>query len=115
MELHIQRRQSKTQLRFYYEEEIFSRINSVIGVGQTIGKVGSGPGFLQKHIPNILFTDVDIGPTVNCCADEIQLPFTDASIDNYIGVDLLHHLSRMGLFANLAVKSLKPDGRVVLI
>jgi len=78
MELHIQRWQSKTQLRYYYEQEIFSSIKSVIGVGQTIVEVGSGPGSLQKHIPNIIFTDIDIGPTVNCCADASQLPFKDA-------------------------------------
>ncbi|MDB2324474.1 methyltransferase domain-containing protein [Alphaproteobacteria bacterium] len=115
IELHIQRWQSKTQLRYYYEQEIFSRIKSVIGGGQTIVEVGSGPGFLQEHIPNIIFTDIDIGPTVNCCADASQLPFKDASIDSYIGVDVLHHFNHPGQFFNSAVKSLKPNGKIVLI
>ncbi len=115
MALHIQRWQSKPQLRYYYEQEIFSRINDFIKAKQTIIEIGSGPGFFKKYLPSVLCLDIEAGPTVNCCADANQLPFANDSIDAFIGVDVLHHFNCPSGFFSSAVKSLKSGGKIVLI
>jgi len=115
MQLHIQRWQDKAQLRYYYEQEIFKRINDIIRSGQTNVEIGSGPGFLRNYVSNLICTDIDDGPAINCRADASQLPFKDASVDTFIGIDVLHHFDNPKGFFQSAAKSLKTGGKIILV
>ena len=107
---HIQLWGQKPQLRYFYEQEIFRRIVAFsIHKGVSI-EIGSGPGFLKSTIPNLICTDIENGPTVDCLVDATQLPFKNNSVDTLIGVDVLHHFDQPGSFFEMASRSLKPGG-----
>ena len=112
---HIQRWGQKPQLRYFYEQEIFRRILAFSDPVDVLVEIGSGPGFLKSAIPNLICTDIEIGPTVDCLVDAVQLPFENNSVDAFIGVDVLHHFDQAGSFFEMASLSLKPGGRIIFI
>ena len=112
---HIQRWGQKPQLRYFYEQEIFRRILAFSDPVGVLVEIGSGPGFLKSAMPNLICTDIEIGPTVDCLVDAVQLPFKNNSVDAFIGVDVLHHFDQAGSFFEMASLSLKPGGRIIFI
>ena len=112
---HIQRWGQKPQLRYFYEQEIFRRILAFSDPVDVLVEIGSGPGFLKSAIPNLICTDIEIGPTVDCLVDAVQLPFENNSVDAFIGVDVLHHFNQPGSFFKMASRSLKRGGRIIFV
>ena len=49
-------------------------------------------------MPSLICTDIENGPMVDCFVDATQLPFRDNSVDEFIGVDVLHHFDQPGSF-----------------
>jgi len=112
---HIQRWGQKPQLRYFYEQEIFRRIAAFSNPKGVLVEIGCGPGFLKSAIPNMICTDIENGPTVDCLVDATQLPFKNNSVDAFIGVDVLHHFDQPGGFFKMASRSLKPGGRIIFV
>ena len=61
-------------------------------------------------MPALICTDIENGPTVDCLVDATQLPFKNNSVDEFIGVDVLHHFDQPGSFFKMASRSLKQGG-----
>ena len=112
---HIQRWQQKPQLRYFYKEEIFRRILAFSDPEGVSIEIGSGPGFLKSAMPALICADIVNGPTVDCLVDATQLPFKTNSVDEFIGVDVLHHFNQPGSFFKMASRSLKPGGRIIFV
>ena len=57
---HIQRWAQKPQLRYFYEQEIFSRILTFSDPSGISIEIGSGPGFLKSAMPTLICSDVEL-------------------------------------------------------
>ena len=112
---HIQRWQKKPQLRYFYKQEIFRRILDFSDPKGVSIEIGSGPGFLKSVMPALICTDIEKGPRVDCFVDATRMPFKNNSVDEFIGVDVIHHFDQPGSFFKLALRSLKPGGRIIFV
>ena len=112
---HIKRWQQKPQLRYFYKQEIFKRILAFSDPESLSIEIGGGPGFLKSAMPTLICTDIENGPTVDCLVDATQLPFKNNSINEFIGVDVLHHFDQPGSFFKMASRTLKPGGRIIFV
>lgn len=93
----------------------FLAIARELAAGRCTVEIGGGAGMAREFLPNIVVSDLVCTRHVNVVADALDLPFRAASVDNLIGVDCLHHLTRPGLLFDEATRVLRPGGRIVLI
>ncbi len=87
----------------------------------TILELGGGSGnfkeyFLAHHPQQGTLIASDIVPTRHCdlAADAMDLPFPDASLDNIIMQDVLHHIPFPLRFFAEAQRTLRPGGRIIM-
>lgn len=86
----------KPVLRLIYDD-FYDRIVDSCVPGMTL-EIGGGIGNLKQRLGNVISTDVQFAPWLNCVADAQILPFADASIDNIVMVDVLHHVESPATF-----------------
>jgi SAM-dependent methyltransferase len=78
-------------------------------------EIGGGSGNLKSFAPDVVSTDVMMAPWLDAVCDAHRLPFDDASFDNIVMFDVLHHLQRPALFFNEALRVLRIGGRIVMM
>lgn len=94
----------------------FRAILATVPPGARVLEVGAGPGFLAEHArshrPDLLWISSDLlaAPWNDVAANAQQLSFRSASMDTVVGLDVIHHLPRPGLFLAEAARILKPGG-----
>ncbi len=103
----------KPVLRLIYDD-FYDRIVDSCVPGMTL-EIGGGIGNLKQRLGNVISTDVQFAPWLNCVADAQILPFADASIDNIVMVDVLHHVESPATFFREAERILRPGGRIVMV
>jgi SAM-dependent methyltransferase len=81
----------------------------------SILEIGGGSGNLKEFFKGVICSDVVFTPWIDMVFDAHQLPFHDATFDNIILFDVLHHLRDPGKFFYEAQKTLKTKGRIVLM
>jgi SAM-dependent methyltransferase len=106
----------------YFAEMVshFARVDGGESFG-TVLEIGGGAGnfreyFEREHAGRGRLICTDIVPTVHCdlAADATALPFSDATIDNMVMQDVLHHVPLpLKLFVE-AERVLKVGGRLVM-
>lgn len=86
-----------------------------------IVELGGGSGnfkeYFRQHHPGkgtLIATDIVPTPLVDLAADAMALPFADASVDNLLMMDVLHHLPYPLAFFAEARRVLRPGGRILL-
>lgn len=104
----------KAGLRLVYTRW-FRQLRALCVPGTSIVELGCGPGFLQELYPDVLATDVVASPHADRVVDAAALPFADGEIGNIVGIDVFHHLSHPEQFLREAARTLRPQGRVVLL
>lgn len=105
----------KAFLRRLYEEwyrEIASALPE--GRGEVL-ELGSGGGFLQHVIPNIVTSELSWQPGVRVVLDGQVLPFSSGSLKAVVMTDVLHHLPDAPTFLREAARCVRPGGRLVMI
>jgi SAM-dependent methyltransferase len=97
-----------------YRDEFFSRLDRWAPSGRVV-EVGAGPGFYQEHRPDVVTLDIVEAPWLNVCGDCLHLPLKRASLDNVVGIDVIHHLPDPMQFLREVTLVLRPRGRLVLV
>ena len=79
-------------------------------------EIGSGCGNFKKYFPQVLATDTVPNPWIDRLVDaNASLPFEDNSVDTFILIDVVHHLSNPLGFFGQAAKKLKAGGRILIL
>ena len=105
--------QEKPVLRIVYED-LFRRLRGQCVPGSVL-EIGGGSGNFKESRPDTTSLDIQPLPWVDVVADAHDLPFAEASFDNIVMLDTLHHLERPVIFLRDAARVLKPGGRLVMI
>lgn len=82
--------------------------------GSTL-ELGSGGGFLNEVVPNLIRSDVFWVPNLEVVLDGQSLPFKDGSLRAIVMVDVLHHISEPRRFFQEASRCVQPGGVVAAI
>jgi SAM-dependent methyltransferase len=82
--------------------------------GRTV-EIGGGIGNLKQRLGNVVSTDIQFAPWLDCVADAQRMPFASASAANIVMVDVLHHLEFPAAFFREAARVLEPGGRVLMV
>jgi SAM-dependent methyltransferase len=103
----------KPALRVVYDD-FYRRIAAACRSGLTI-EIGGGIGNLKEAINDVVTTDIQPAPWLDCVADAQRLPFASSSTTNIVMVDVLHHLEFPALFFREAARVLQTSGRVLMV
>jgi SAM-dependent methyltransferase len=103
----------KPTLRLVYED-FYDRIAEACHPGVTI-EIGGGIGNLKRRLGDVISTDIQSAPWLDCVADAQRLPFAAASAANIVMVDVLHHIEFPIVFFREATRVLRPGGRVLMV
>jgi SAM-dependent methyltransferase len=103
----------KAVLRALYAD-YYRRMAKLLKPGPTL-ELGAGSGQLREHVPDAVLTDIQSAPWLDGTADAQALPFQDASFDNIVLLDVLHHVENPSLFFAEAARVLRPGGRIVML
>jgi len=80
----------KPVVRLIYDD-FYDRIAAACRSGLTI-EIGGGIGNLKQRLGEVVATDIQFAPWLDCVADAQRLPFADEVAANIVMVDVLHHL-----------------------
>jgi SAM-dependent methyltransferase len=103
----------KGVLRLVYDD-FYGRIAAACGPGLTL-EIGGGIGNLKQRLSDVISTDIQSAPWLDCVADAQRLPFADACAANIVMIDVLHHLEFPVAFFREAARVLRPGGRVLMV
>jgi SAM-dependent methyltransferase len=103
----------KPVLRAIYDD-FHDRIVAACIPGATI-EIGGGIGNLKERLPNVVATDVQFAPWLDCVANAQYLPFATGTAANIVMVDVLHHVEFPHRFFSEAGRVLRGGGRIVMV
>jgi SAM-dependent methyltransferase len=103
----------KPVLRAFYQD-YYDRLASECRPGTTI-EIGGGIGNLKQRLGDVIATDIQFAPWLDCVADAQRLPFASGAAANIVMVDVLHHLEFPAVFFREAARVLRPGGRVLMV
>lgn len=103
----------KPVLRLVYND-FYDRIAAACVPGLTI-ELGGGIGNLKQRLENVVATDIQFGPWLDCVADAQKLPFGAGAVSNIVLVDVLHHVEYPVNFFRESERVLCDGGRVVMV
>ncbi len=104
---------AKPSLRSVYED-LHQRSLAWCTEGALL-EIGGGSGHIKAFAPHAICLDIQQAPWLDVVADAHHLPFADASFENLVMLDVLHHLAFPRAFLAEALRVLKPGGRLVLM
>jgi SAM-dependent methyltransferase len=105
--------EAKPVLRAVYSAW-YARMAALCRPGRTL-EIGGGSGNLKAFAPDVISTDILFANWLDVLCDAQRLPFADASFDNIVMMDVLHHLERPVRFFEEAGRVLRSGGRVVML
>src|SRR6476646_8550818 len=86
----------KPVLRLIYDD-FYDRIAATCVSGLTV-EIGGGIGNLKQRLSDVVATDIQFGPWLDCVADAQRLPFATGKAANIVMVDVLHHIEFPSVF-----------------
>ncbi len=97
-------------------QEWYRRIALALPPGEgAVLELGSGPGFLQTYIPDLITSDVLSGPDVRVVLDGKALPFSEAALRAIVMTDVLHHLPQPRSFFAESARCVRSQGAMIMI
>jgi SAM-dependent methyltransferase len=107
--------QQKPVLRRLYAEQYYFRLLNNLSAGTHCVEIGSGPGLMAEFAPDVIRTDILHSPFINIASDAHYLPFATGSVDNVIGLDVLHHFNQPLAVLREVSRVLRIGGRFVVV
>ena len=106
---------SKPFLRAIYDEWY-----SILAAGLPPGEgpvleLGSGAGYCNRYIPDLITSEVFYCPTVQLGIDAQQMPFRDGSLRAIVFTGVMHHIPDVRRFLAEASRCLRGGGKVLMI
>ena len=80
-----------------------------------IVEIGSGPGFLEESVPDIVKTEIFHLTNVDAVVDATAMPFSSNSLSAIVMTDVFHHIPKVEDFLVEADRCIEPGGRLVMI
>jgi SAM-dependent methyltransferase len=105
----------KPFLRRIYREWYRGLAARVPGGAGEVLELGSGAGFLHRHIPGLITSEVFPCPGVDRVVDAHDLPFDDDALRAILMTDVLHHLARPREFFRSAARCVRPGGVIAMV
>lgn len=105
--------EAKPALRAIYHD-CYRRMAAAARPGRSL-EIGGGTGNFKAFAPDVVTTDIQPADWLDAVCDAQELPFAEASFDNIVLFDVLHHIERPRLFFAEACRLLRPGGRVVMV
>jgi SAM-dependent methyltransferase len=93
-------------------EQIISNIPDSYGA---VVELGSGAGFIEEIIPQVIKTEICWTKNVHLAMDARIFPFKSKTIKAILMTDVLHHIPEPRLFFAEACRCLKPGGTIAMI
>lgn len=84
------------------------------GPGRVL-ELGSGAGFLNDLIHELITSDVFSYPGIRVVLDGEKLPFSNKVLRGILMIDVLHHFSRPRCFFTEAGRCIRPGGIIAMI
>lgn len=106
--------QSKVFLRRLYLEW-YEKILSSLPLKSDVLELGSGAGFLQQMLPEVITSEVFDTPGVKLIADACDLPLPGNSLNAIVMTDVLHHIPDVSRFFVEASRCVRSGGKIVMI
>jgi SAM-dependent methyltransferase len=78
-------------------------------------ELGSGGGHLQDVLPDIITSNIHPTGNVSIVLDGQCLPFSSASLDAIVMIDVFHHLPDVDRFFKESIRCLAEKGKVIMI
>ncbi|MEA2002085.1 MAG: methyltransferase domain-containing protein [Actinomycetota bacterium] len=78
-------------------------------------ELGSGAGYLDEVIPNLITSELFATPQLDLVADATRLPIRDASLRAVLMVDVLHHIPDVGKFFDAASRTVVTGGVMAMV
>lgn len=103
----------KPVLRVIYHD-FYDRLTSECLPGLTI-EIGGGIGNLKQRFADVVATDIQFAPWLDCVADAQRLPFAASCAANIVMVDVLHHVEFPSVFFREVERVLQPGGRALMV
>jgi len=107
--------ETKPALRAVYTD-CYRKMAAACVAGRTL-EIGGGSGNFRDyaHVDtmSVVSTDIQFAPWLDAMADAHFLPHPDASFDNIVMFDVVHHLAKPRLFLAEAARVLRPGGRII--
>jgi SAM-dependent methyltransferase len=78
-------------------------------------EIGSGAGFLEEYVPNLIQSDIlpIAGNTI--CLNALHLSFHASTFQSILMTNVLHHIPNTRQFFNEADRILIPGGMIVMV
>lgn len=94
--------------------DLYRRMAAELRSGATL-EIGGGSGIFKEFAPDVVTTDILPAPWLDMVADAQFLPVADASFDNIVMFDVLHHIEFPRRFLAEASRVLRPGGRIIMV
>lgn len=123
--LHIDDPKTTTMRKRFIQEKLFLKriylewyhmiIDELPEKRGPVLELGTGPGFIEEFIPDIIKSDIFLNPNTSLVIDGTVLPFRDASIRSIVMINVFHHLTKPRAFFSEITRCLHDEGRVIMI
>lgn len=84
------------------------------GPGRVL-ELGSGAGFLEKFVPDVVKSEVFPCPGIAVVLDACQMPLRPSSLRAVVMTDVLHHIPDVRAFFREAAGAVRPGGVVAMV
>lgn len=84
------------------------------GAGASV-ELGAGSSFFKRLCPDIVTTDIKLATHLDMVVDALRMPFSNASIRAYYGIECFHHFNDPDRFFRELQRTLVPGGGCILI
>ncbi|MSR77485.1 MAG: class I SAM-dependent methyltransferase [Candidatus Omnitrophica bacterium] len=107
--------QEKPFLKKIYESWYTSIASTLRDCAGPVLEIGSGAGFLNQFVPNLVTSEIFFDPDCRLILDGLKLPFLNHRLDAIVMTQVLHHIPNAIDFFNEAARCVKPGGHIVMI